>query len=102
MLFKPSFHFISSHLQRGGAAGYHTGGGSGGPHTMTSNKPLGGTVFASRSFNVDADVEKIHDAMKGWGTDEQPLIDVLAYRSNEQRQQVRAKYPKKHKKVSVA
>ena len=31
--------------------------------------------------------------MKGWGTDEEPLIDVMAYRSNAQRQQIRAKYP---------
>ena len=54
---------------------------------------LGGTVFPAKNFNADDDVAKIHDAMKGWGTDEEPLIDVLAYRSNAQRQQIRAKYP---------
>ena len=69
-------------VQRGGAA-----------QKLTS---LGGTVFPAKNFNADDDVTKIHEAMQGWGTDEEPLIDVLAFRSNAQRQQIRAKYPNKY------
>ena len=37
--------------------------------------------------------------MKGFGTNEEPLIEILTGRSNDQRQQIRKKYKEKYKKV---
>ena len=61
-----------------------------------------GTLKPAKNFNVDEDVRKIHEAMKGFGTDEEPLIRILTGRSNEQRQQIKKRYHDKYKSVSVA
>ncbi|CAN0147004.1 unnamed protein product [Lampetra planeri] len=47
-----------------------------------------GTVREASGFNALQDAEKLRKAMKGIGTDEQAVIDVLACRSNAQRQQI--------------
>lgn len=62
------------------------------------NKSTRGSVREAKNFNPEDDAEKIHEAVKGFGTDEQPLIDILAYRSNAQRQQIRSKYQDKYEK----
>lgn len=62
-------------------------------------KGQGGTVQPSKAFAVDSDVKNIHEAMEGFGTNEGPLIEILANRSNAQRQQIRKKYMETYKKV---
>ncbi|XP_072016702.1 annexin A13-like [Amphiura filiformis] len=52
----------------------------------------GPTVLPVSDFDVDKDTEILHKAMKGIGCDEQAIIDIIAYRSNEQRQKLRTKY----------
>ena len=37
------------------------------------------------NFNADDDAEKLHNAMKGMGTNEKVLIEIVGNRSNEQR-----------------
>ena len=64
-------------------------------------KSKGGTTKAAKDFDVDRDVERIHEAMKGWGTNEEPLIEILSGRDNAQRQQIRRKYQETYDMVSV-
>ncbi|XP_010620842.1 annexin A8-like protein 1 isoform X5 [Fukomys damarensis] len=48
----------------------------------------GVTVKGSSHFNPDPDAETLYKAMKGIGTNEQAIIDVLTKRNNAQRQQI--------------
>ncbi|XP_057591137.1 annexin A8 [Hippopotamus amphibius kiboko] len=48
----------------------------------------GVSVKGSPHFNPDPDAESLYKAMKGIGTNEQAIIDVLTKRSNAQRQQI--------------
>ncbi|XP_066205638.1 annexin A8 isoform X1 [Saccopteryx leptura] len=48
----------------------------------------GVSVKCSPHFNPDSDAETLYKAMKGIGTNEQAIIDVLTKRSNAQRQQI--------------
>uniref|UniRef100_A0A6I8NDR4 Annexin n=1 Tax=Ornithorhynchus anatinus TaxID=9258 RepID=A0A6I8NDR4_ORNAN len=52
------------------------------------NEQNGVTVKGSSYFNPDPDAETLYKAMKGIGTDEQAIIDVLTRRNNAQRQQI--------------
>ncbi|XP_014453423.1 annexin A6 isoform X2 [Alligator mississippiensis] len=49
---------------------------------------LKGTVHPATNFNADGDAQVLRKAMKGLGTDEDAIIGVVPYRSNEQRQQI--------------
>ncbi|XP_038149709.1 annexin A4 [Cyprinodon tularosa] len=51
-----------------------------------------GTVTEAASFDAEADVQKLRGAMKGTGTDEAAIIDVLAHRTIAQRQRIKEAY----------
>uniref|UniRef100_A0A3B3RZG4 Annexin n=1 Tax=Paramormyrops kingsleyae TaxID=1676925 RepID=A0A3B3RZG4_9TELE len=48
-----------------------------------------GTIVVSESFNPEADAKKLRAAMKGIGTNEGAIIEVLAHRTNAQRQLIK-------------
>jgi len=50
------------------------------------------TIQPNASFNAEASAQVLRDAMKGLGTNEQKIIDVLVSCDNMQRQQVKNKY----------
>ncbi|XP_071807962.1 annexin-B12-like [Asterias amurensis] len=51
-----------------------------------------GTIKACTEFDKVKDSLILHKAMQGIGNDEKAIIDILAHRSNAQRQQLRAYY----------
>ncbi|XP_046366105.2 uncharacterized protein LOC124141953 isoform X2 [Haliotis rufescens] len=57
-----------------------------------------GTITPAKNFDAVKEVEKLHKAMDGFGTDEQVIIDVISNKSNEQRQLLKKKYKEKYKK----
>jgi len=52
------------------------------------------TVRPLPQFDPLADANALRAAMKGWGTNEQEIIDILCHRSNQQRQQIQQVYSK--------
>ena len=59
------------------------------------------TVKPFAQFDPEADSKILHTAMKGLFKDEAAVIRVLAYRSNQQRQQLKQKYKVLFGKVCV-
>ncbi|XP_073829567.1 annexin B10-like [Musca autumnalis] len=49
-------------------------------------------VVPAKHFDVEADAAALRSAMKGFGTDEQAIIDILTARSNAQRQQIKEQF----------
>jgi len=56
------------------------------------NKIKMATIVDYEDFDVEQDCEALHGAMKGLGTDEETITDLITNRSNGQRQEVREKY----------
>uniref|UniRef100_A0A6Q2Y8B5 Annexin n=2 Tax=Esox lucius TaxID=8010 RepID=A0A6Q2Y8B5_ESOLU len=61
-----------------------------------------GTVRASVNFNANQDAETLYKAMKGLGTDEDSIMNLLTSRSNDQRQKIKAAYKTLHGKDLVS
>ena len=55
-------------------------------------------VLALFETPVDYDVQQLHNAMKGFGTDEDTLIEILATRPNWMLEKVKARYAELYKK----
>ncbi|XP_048876646.1 annexin A4 [Brienomyrus brachyistius] len=53
-----------------------------------------GTVTAAAGFNAEADAKRLSEAMKGAGTNEATIIEVLAHRTIAQRQSIKDAYKK--------
>uniref|UniRef100_A0A8D0KGA2 Annexin n=1 Tax=Salvator merianae TaxID=96440 RepID=A0A8D0KGA2_SALMN len=49
---------------------------------------LKGTIHPAPDFNADGDAKVLRKAMKGFGTDEDAIIEVVTRRSNSQRQEI--------------
>ncbi|CAL8330442.1 unnamed protein product [Merluccius merluccius] len=60
-----------------------------------------GTVKASANFRAEEDAGTLYKAMKGLGTDEDSILQLLTSRSNDQRQQIKAAYKTLHGKDLV-
>ncbi|XP_069813239.1 annexin A13 isoform X2 [Dendropsophus ebraccatus] len=50
------------------------------------------TIRHHHDFDAERDAKKLHKACKGMGTDEKVIIEVLANRSSEQRQEIKKKF----------
>ncbi|XP_062443017.1 annexin A6 isoform X2 [Rhea pennata] len=57
-------------------------------YSAVAKVELRGTVLPAGSFNDDGDAQVLRKAMKGLGTDEGAIIEVVTQRSNAQRQQI--------------
>lgn len=83
--------------QQGYGGGYQQGGQMG-QTAQSGTAATGykiketGTVKPYPNFNAESDSSILRKAMKGFGTDEKAIIDVLAFRSNEQRMQIKLMY----------
>ncbi|XP_041050321.1 annexin A6 [Carcharodon carcharias] len=53
---------------------------------------LKGTVRPAPDFKPEVDAKALRKAMKGFGTDEETIIDIITQRSNAQRQQLRQQF----------
>ncbi|XP_008324554.1 annexin A4 isoform X1 [Cynoglossus semilaevis] len=51
-----------------------------------------GTVKEAAGFDPESDVKKLREAMKGMGTDEAAVIDVVSHRTIAQRQRIKEAY----------
>ena len=51
-----------------------------------------GTVKDAENFDAEKDAETLRTAMRGLGTDEKSITNVLGHRSNAQRQQIKTQF----------
>ncbi|KAF5902268.1 annexin A5-like, partial [Clarias magur] len=61
-----------------------------------------GTIKPQSGFNANADANTLYKAMKGLGTDEKTILQLLTSRSNAQRQQIKAAFKTLHGKDLAA
>jgi hypothetical protein len=55
---------------------------------------------AAKNFDANRDADALRKAMKGIGTDEKTLIDILGNRNTAQRLQIKTAFKSKHNRVS--
>uniref|UniRef100_A0A4W4F9R1 Annexin n=1 Tax=Electrophorus electricus TaxID=8005 RepID=A0A4W4F9R1_ELEEL len=55
-------------------------------------KGFRGTVTDFPNFNASSDAETLYNAMKGFGSDKEAILDLITSRSNAQRQEIRSAY----------
>ncbi|UJR35955.1 hypothetical protein I4U23_028696 [Adineta vaga] len=60
-----------------------------------------GTMTAKVNFNAGSDADALRKAMKGLGTDEKTLIDILGNRTTAQRLQIKSAFKDKHNRDLV-
>jgi hypothetical protein len=56
-------------------------------------------VKPASNFRPEDDCDKLNSAMSGERADESVVVSIIPKRSNKQRQQLKATYEQKHKKV---
>uniref|UniRef100_A0A8C1VPC4 Annexin n=1 Tax=Cyprinus carpio TaxID=7962 RepID=A0A8C1VPC4_CYPCA len=57
-----------------------------------------GTIADQPDFDVGSDAEALYNAMKGFGSDKEAILDLITSRSNAQRQKIRAAYKSQYGK----
>ncbi|XP_051779429.1 annexin A7-like isoform X1 [Erpetoichthys calabaricus] len=62
------------------------------PHPGMGFQAYEGTIKPHPQFNAQSDAEILRKAMKGFGTDEQAIIDVVSRRTNDERQKIKAMF----------
>lgn len=58
------------------------------------------TIRPVHPFTPDADAKALRKAMKGFGTDEAAIINILCARTGQQRQEILITYKQMHGRVS--
>ncbi|ELU05270.1 hypothetical protein CAPTEDRAFT_225672 [Capitella teleta] len=61
-------------------------------HSLLLAANEGKTLLPYADFKCESDCEKLHDAMKGFGTDEKTIIEILGHRSKGQTQEIISMY----------
>uniref|UniRef100_A0A8C1R4I0 Annexin n=1 Tax=Cyprinus carpio TaxID=7962 RepID=A0A8C1R4I0_CYPCA len=61
-------------------------------------KEFRGTIADQPDFDAGSDAEALYNAMKGFGSDREAILDLITSRSNAQRQKIRAAYKSQYGK----
>uniref|UniRef100_A0AAR2JEL0 Annexin n=1 Tax=Pygocentrus nattereri TaxID=42514 RepID=A0AAR2JEL0_PYGNA len=65
-------------------------------------KGFRGTVTDHPNFDANSDAEALYNAMKGFGSDKEAILDLVTSRNNAQRQEIRSAYKSLYGKDLIA